>query len=440
MLRNAIATLGILALAAGAAGCGLTTPTPDTRQTQPRPQAAPQPDHTQDTTFYDYPDQALIDRTAPGGILKSQPLQAPASSLLGSAASRAERIMYRTADERGRPVAATGVLLLPKAAPKDADGWPIISWAHGTTGVGPECAPSRSAQLGGTVPLLVKWLREGYAIAAADYPGLGPNGKVHGYLHLRAEGRSVAHAALAAHNAYRNTVSKKWFAVGISQGGQAALGAGEWAAQAKGMRFLGTAALAPAAHHAAALRSAVAEQSSGASLEGLRNLFSYIAVGAHVYDPKKFAYEDLLTPELAEEIARPAVRNLCLDELDGYLKIFAPEKKTHGTLNPDWETRNPEISTFLDSVNPAQKTSAGPVLVLQGEADPVVSPAGTRQLITELCAKDDSVDWKTYPGVGHADVAIAGLDDLRTWMNDRLRSTPPNDRCRPAGSSPAQGK
>ncbi|MEU5096559.1 lipase family protein [Streptomyces sp. NPDC020996] len=335
--------------------------------------------------------------------------------------------MYRTADERGRPVAATGFLLLPRTAPKDRDGWPVISWAHGTSGAGPACAPSRSASLGGATPLMVKWLREGFAVAAADYPGLGPNGKVHDYLLLRAEGRSVAHAAPAVRTADRKSVSDKWFAVGISQGGQAALGAGEPAAEAKGMRFLGAAAFAPAAHPAAWLREAAKKQSSGASLQGLRGLLACTAVGAHVYDPKRIKYEDLLSPELAKEMVRPAVHNLCLDEIDGYLTLFAPEKK-YKTLSPDWEKTNPEIKKFLDSVNPAQSTSSGPVLLLRGESDVVVTPASTRKLITGLCAEQDVVEWKSYPGVGHVDVAIAGLRDLGTWMKDRLKNTPPANR------------
>ncbi|MGW2615579.1 alpha/beta hydrolase family protein [Streptomyces sp. NPDC001500] len=438
MRRKPIAMFGLLALAASAVGCGVGGNASSATGTGPGPQAAPNADLGADA-FYDYPAQTLIDRAAPGEILRSQRLPTPASSLLGTAVSRAERIMYRTADEHGRPVAATGFLLFPKTPPKDKDGWPLISWAHGSTGAGPACAPSRSVSSSDVAPLLVKWLREGYAVVAADYPGLGPNGKLHQFIHLRAEGRSVAHAALAARNADPGAVSRKWFAVGISQGGQAALGAGEQAAEAKGMRFLGTAAFAPAAHHAAALRAAAAKQSSGASLEGMRGLLAYTALGAHVYDPKRFPYKDLLSPKLAEEMAEPAVHNLCLNQIDGYFSIFAPEKK-YSTLNPHWETQNPGLAKFLDSMNPAQRTSSGPILVMQGESDEVVTPESTRRLITELCAKEDVVDWKTYPGVDHIGVAVAGLEDLGAWLKDRLKNTQPTNRCRPAGSSRTQGK
>ncbi|AOT61705.1 Alpha/beta hydrolase family protein [Streptomyces rubrolavendulae] len=433
MRRNAIAVLGLLSLTAVTAGCGTGGDAGSAPATERRPQAAPQYDGPEDA-FYAYPDQSVIAKAAPGEILRSQKVPAPPSSLLGSAASRAERIMYRTEDQRGRPVAATGFLVLPKTPPEGEDGWPVISWAHGTTGVGPACAPSRSANLGGMTPFLTKWLREGYAVVAADYPGLGPDGKLHDYLHLDAQGSSVAHAALAARNADRKSVGTKWFAAGISQGGQAALGAGEQAAEAKGMRFLGTAAFAPGAHFPATLRKAVEQQASGVSLTGMRGLLAYIAVGAHTYDPENIAYEDILSPALAEEMARPAVHNLCLDEIDAYFALFAPEKEAK-TVNPDWETRNPAVRKFLDAMNPAQRTSSGPVFVMQGESDVVVTPDSTRQLIAELCAKEDVVDWKWYPGVGHVDVAIAGLEDLGTWMKARLKNTQPTNRCQPAGPS-----
>ncbi|MEU5719034.1 lipase family protein [Streptomyces sp. NPDC020403] len=438
MRRKATAVLSLLALATAPVGCGLSTHTPPTPRTQPKPQAAPQPDHSEDT-FYDYPDQARIDRAAPGEILKSQKIPTPPTSLLTSDVSQAQRIMYRTADEHDNPVAATGFLLLPKTPPKDPDGWPLISWAHGATGVGPQCAPSRTTNLGGMTPLMASWLRQGFAVVAADYPGLGPNGKLHAFVNLRAEGHSVAHAALAARNANRGAVSRKWFAVGLSQGGHAALGAGEQAAEAEDMHFLGTAAFAPAAHQTASLRNAVDKQNRGLSLEGFRGLLAYTAVSAHVYNPKKFPYDDMLSPGFAKEIAEPAVHNLCLDEIDEYLTLFAPEKKT-STLNPNWETKNPALKKLLDSMNPAQRRSSGPILVLQGEDDKVVLPESTTQLITELCAKKDSVDWKSYPGVDHLGVATAGQHDLITWMNNRLEDTRPTNRCRPSETNPTQGK
>lgn len=68
------------------------------------------------------------------------------STRLQSVSSRAMRIMYRSVGLHGEPIAVTGFLLVPRgAAPRG--GWPVISWDHGATGMGPVCPPSRHANL-----------------------------------------------------------------------------------------------------------------------------------------------------------------------------------------------------------------------------------------------------------------------------------------------------
>ena len=115
----------------------------------------------------------------------------------------------------------SGTLAIPKGhAPKG--GWPVISWAHGTTGVADACAPSRS---GGSGPaLLGRWLKAGYAVVRTDYEGLGTPGE-HPFLIGRSEGSSVLDAARAARK-LDNRICKRFVIAGHSQGGQSAL----WAA------------------------------------------------------------------------------------------------------------------------------------------------------------------------------------------------------------------
>src|SRR3954471_3818077 len=66
-------------------------------------------------------------------------------------------LLYSSTSTTGRAVPVSGVVSVPKGkAPKG--GWPVVTWAHGTTGIADACAPS----LTGTVydsPLLNKWLK-----------------------------------------------------------------------------------------------------------------------------------------------------------------------------------------------------------------------------------------------------------------------------------------
>jgi hypothetical protein len=66
-----------------------------------------------------------------------------------------------------------------------ADGWPVLSWAHGTTGVADICAPSRDApghpshiynQLADAT--LNQWVKRGWVVSKTDYEGLGTPGPI----------------------------------------------------------------------------------------------------------------------------------------------------------------------------------------------------------------------------------------------------------------------
>jgi hypothetical protein len=47
---------------------------------------------------------------------------------------RAVRILYHSRSASGQDVAASGVVLLPAGHPP-VGGWPVIAWAHDTSGV-----------------------------------------------------------------------------------------------------------------------------------------------------------------------------------------------------------------------------------------------------------------------------------------------------------------
>ena len=88
-------------------------------------------------------------------------------------------VLYTSRTPQGKNVAVSGSVALPRGKPPKG-GWPVISWAHGTTGVADVCAPSRDFE--GTPnptgeayinPELNAWLAAGYAVLRTDYQASG---------------------------------------------------------------------------------------------------------------------------------------------------------------------------------------------------------------------------------------------------------------------------
>ena len=144
----------------------------------------------------------------------------PAATLPGSA--RAERLLYRSTTAGDQPTTTSAAVYFPTGeAP--AGGWPVIAWAHGTVGLGDDCAYSVAgpAAVERDWAYLGTWLSQGYAVVAADYAGLGGPGE-HPYLNGVVEAHNVVDAVRAATTQYP-ALSNKWAVVGQSQGGGAAV-------------------------------------------------------------------------------------------------------------------------------------------------------------------------------------------------------------------------
>src|SRR5690606_3805138 len=94
---------------------------------------------------------------APGRLLRHEPLP---EALALEAAGRSLRILYSAHDgitDRAT-VAVSGALFLPAGEPP-AGGWPLLAWAHGTTGVADICAPSARPRSPRDQAWLNRWLR-----------------------------------------------------------------------------------------------------------------------------------------------------------------------------------------------------------------------------------------------------------------------------------------
>src|ERR1700677_1908929 len=124
------------------------------------------------TAFYRAP--ASEAEGAPGPLVRQEIIDgAPLSAT-------AYRVLYRSTGLDNKPILVSGVVIVPPGDPPPG-GRPIVAWAHPTSGVVPRCAPSLAIFLFEQIQGLRSFVRDGYVVAATDYPGLGTEGP-HQYL------------------------------------------------------------------------------------------------------------------------------------------------------------------------------------------------------------------------------------------------------------------
>lgn len=385
--------------------------------------------HGSGDDFYRYPSQRRLDHVPPGTLLAVEPMQV--DERLRDSGSRAMRIMYRSVGLHGKPIAVTGFLLTPRR-PTPRGGWPVVAWAHGTAGVGRNCAPSRTTNLypdrtyGAYAEFAGRLLRDGYAVVGSDLPGLGFPGHLHSYMNSPSEARAVIDSVLAAHQVSAH-LGRQWFAVGHSEGGAAALVTGETALwRARGLRFLGAVALAPGSHFAQAMAASRFFQPNAESAAGAAAYTAYWAVGAKTYAPDRIRYTDLLSPELARWI--PQAKEQCLDQLGVRLYKALKKGKIHSIVNPDW-ARNHLLYRYITTAEPARHRSTRPILLLQGGKDLDVPSATTDELDADLCARGDVVEYRRYPQADHSGLLTSAYPELSHWLAARLRGERAENTC-----------
>ncbi|MFN8017515.1 MAG: prolyl oligopeptidase family serine peptidase [Acidimicrobiales bacterium] len=382
-----VAAALLLAGCSSGAGSSGSASTPSTTRSTASTTATSGPAELQlDGHTYRVPDP--LPKGDPGQLIATRDVE-PTDALAGA---RRTQLLYHSKDHAGHDRAVSGVLLVPKGqAPKG--GWPIVSWGHGTTGVADVCAPSTTDNLfyDEYAQEARSFLDAGYAVVATDYLGLATPG-LHPYLVGVEEGMAMADAVTAARTA-DPSLGARWFAVGHSQGGQAALFATK-SPKASGRTAPAAAiAIAPANSLELALPAVAHGDAPADVVYG-----AYMIAGLSTVDP---------TVELGDELGAEGKRQeqFILDGgclVDTYPKLD-PDKVDQIFAMSDERAKDlsERVATYGD---PERHGVDGPVLVIQGETDQDVPAAVTRNMVATLQAKGDELRYHEYPGLNHDEV------------------------------------
>ena len=374
----------------------------------------------------------------PGLLLRHEPLPV-ALGLAG--AGKAERILYASTRGWGRraPIATSGEIFLPKGtAPKG--GWPIIAWAHGTTGIADICAPSWTAPSPRDATYLNAWLAQGYAIVATDYEGLGTPGP-HPYMGMKSAAYSVLDAVRAARRAFPE-LGSAIVVVGQSQGAHAALAAGLVAPQ-----------YAPELD----IRGVVATGVPGE--KGFE-------AAADALPSDRIAKAVPIDPDTP----RSRVRGLRLDRFDGWALVYFEYFASYGAVEPGfrpaaWLTprgmalfdelkagrQGPVTHAFLAEKPPLSAVFrknptvlewrhagarrypdpafAMPVFFGIGLADSYTAPELAFNVARSACLRGSRIQVRFYPGLGHAETVLPSQRDSSLFVRAVFAGETPPDDC-----------
>ena len=330
----------------------------------------------------------------------------------------AYRILYRSTGLDGKTIAVSGLVIVPFANPP-AGGWPVIAWAHPTTGIARKCAPTvLFPDPVNVIPGINEMLSRRFVVVATDYPGLGTAGPHPDRVGGRAGRAGVdwvrAGGAMRAANA-----GDRFVVWGHSQGGQAALYTGELAASyAPELKLLGVAAAAPATDLAKLFD------------DDLGKLAGRI-LGAMVVDSWSKVFgaptEPYVTPSELPQLTD--IGDNCIDLPHGIIgDLEANAGLPKHIMQVDPTGHEPWKSLAADN-SPGRAAPGAPLFIAQGTADATVDPPVTAAFAAAQCAKGATVRFVEYPGITHVEIAKASARDALAWMIDRFEGKPAPSTC-----------
>ncbi len=320
------------------------------------------------------------------------------------------RILYHSRSRDDRDIAVSGLAVVP-SGPIPEGGRPAYAWAHGTVGLGDQCAPSHEVR-DNLPPYGGPQVERGAVLVATDYEGLGTPGIP--TLSGVAEGHAVLDSIRAVASLPNVGALGDVVLVGHSQGGRAALFAAEiGSTYAPELRLVGAVALAPGVELPALVDHLAASPYKGAVLMG--------GIGLRATYPN-VALASVFTPSVIADVAR--VETECSDTtIARYRELLTSDVIAHDPSTV------PELQALLEENSPGQLAPSVPVFIGHGDADQQVPVALSGQLDDRYCALGATVIRLLYPGEDHDAVIDAALDDAMTFIADRFDHEPATSTC-----------
>ena len=362
--------------------------------------------------FYDGPQNALD--SPPGTLLKIEKDVDTSRYLIPPTASLS-RFVYQSETLRGSKVPVSAYVLWPYSPRSQPDGYPIVAWAHGTSGFDANAAPSHHKNLWQHFLCPYQIALQGYVVVATDYAGLGvhkaSSGQpiIHEYLTPPSQANDIVHSVTAAQAAFPE-LSKTFVVIGHSQGGGAAWAVAQRAALTSIPGYLGAIAVSPYTNF-------LEEENDfhrvliPAMIPGLASVFPEFSPG------------DMLTAEGEKRLDMVYQTSAAMSSA---VAILSGED----VLKPNWK-ENTHFRQHQDLTSSGGKAIKGPLLVTHGKLDPVLSVAVVENAVkrTADLFPTSQIEYASLPNVTHVSALLASQRLWMDWIGDRFAGRVVEPRC-----------
>jgi triacylglycerol lipase len=392
--------------------------------------------------FYSLP--APLPAGNPGDLIRTEPsrLVLEPSGQLGAFVGTGTRIMYRSTDAQGKPVAVTGTYIEPDVPWPGNGPRPLLAYATGPYGAGEQCAPSRlfnqgihfsqgfDLMLNMEEGFIATLLARGFAIVVTDGVGMG----IHGpespqFLNRVASGTALIDAARAAMKLPGTSLDPHgpvafW---GYASGGQASLSAAELASTyGPELNVVGTFADAPVTD--------IVETIPGIDGNFFAVLAGYLLRGIFAsYPETEQPIRDTLTPrglQMLDWSGHTCFLQGGVDYAFRHLEFW---------FNTDLNAlvSNDPFKSLLAAQRVGNIKPTGPVYISHNRWDPLVPYQAARKTAADWCAMGADVQFWTNeepPLFNKLDInnlLPLYVDGERSmaWVADRFNGVPTTPNC-----------
>lgn len=349
------------------------------------------------TDFYDTP-RDFSESGQPGDLIRSEKFDGYAVPI----GVKATRILYATKTSAGNLAVSSGVVLVPPGeTPKD--GWPVIAWAHGTSGADRKCAISRTAMGFAMYRVLNAHLKNGYAIVATDYAGLGSDSEV-AYMDRIGNAWDVIYSVKAAKKAV-GSLGPRWIAMGHSAGAHAVRGVAELQADIDDPAYLGIISMSGLQNSRDPMVNIAktAPQLAFFILHSVKSRYPEFDYADVVTEKGLVLFEQVKTRCQGPGFGRPGPSPLTGAE----------------ALKEDWDL-NPYVDRYFKMDESNQERYKGPALVLIGENEKDYTLKNDPAVAKRMCEQGVDVLFRIIPDADHVSLLGKSIDEQVGWIADRF--------------------